>query len=310
MYRTRDVEWLTLGIIVIFYALWLGLSAVAGTSSSPLLWWLAVAALAVVTTFHASLSHEVLHGHPTRQSWINEALVFASVGLFIPFRRFRSLHLCHHANERLTDPYDDPESFYLAWRDWADLPRAVQLLLRFNNTLAGRMTVGPALSLAAFYVSEFRLMQAGNSRIMSDWLFHAAGLVPVALWLAAVGFPLWLYAVAIAYPAYSLLMLRTFAEHQADEDPKNQTAIIEASPFFALLFLNNNLHSVHHDHPRLPWYRLPAVCRQDYGGRTYRFGGYGEVIRRFAFRSKEPVPHPYLRRSERRGEHLQSGAER
>ena len=105
-------------------------------------------------------------------------------------------------------------------------------------------------------------------------------------------------------------MLRTFAEHQADEDPKNQTAIIEASPFFALLFLNNNLHSVHHDHPRLPWYRLPAVCRQDYGGRTYRFGGYGEVVRRFAFRSKEPVPHPYLRRSERRGGQFHSEAER
>ena len=201
MYRTKGVEWLTLGIVVIFYVLWLGLSAVAGTSSSPLLWWLAMAALAVVTTFHASLSHEALHGHPTRQAWINEALVFASVGLFIPYRRFRSLHLCHHANERLTDPYDDPESFYLAWRDWQDLPRAMQVLLRFNNMLAGRMIIGPALSLAAFYASEVRELRAGKRRILSDWLFHAAGLVPVILWLHAVGIPLWLYALAVAYPA-------------------------------------------------------------------------------------------------------------
>jgi fatty acid desaturase len=293
----RGIEWLTLGLIVIFYTLWLGLSGIAGTSSSPLLWWPAVAALAVITTFHASLSHEALHGHPTRQARINEALVFAGVGLFIPYRRFRSMHLRHHANERLTDPYDDPESFYLAWRDWHDLPRPVQLLLRMNNTLAGRMVIGPALSLVAFYSGEVRAMAAGNRRILSDWLFHAAGLVPVILWLSLCGFPLWLYVVAVAYPAYSLLMLRTFAEHQADEDPRNQTAIIEASPFFALLFLNNNLHTVHHDNPRLPWYRLPAVCRQSYGGSTYRFGGYGEVIRRYAFRAKEPVPHPYLRRT-------------
>jgi fatty acid desaturase len=287
MNRPNRNEWPTLGVIVIFHALWLSLSALAGLTSSPLVWWPAVAALAVVTTFHASLSHEALHGHPTRRAWINEALVFSAVGLFIPYRRFRSLHLRHHANERLTDPYDDPESFYLAWRDWHDLPRPVQVLLTVNNTLAGRMAIGPLLSIVAFYAGDLKAVAAGNRRIASDWAFHLAGLVPVALWLAAVGFPFWLYAAAVAYPAYSLLMLRTFAEHQADENPDNQTAIIEASPFFALLFLNNNLHSVHHDDPRLPWYRLPAVCRQCYGARTYRFGGYGELVRRFAFRAKE-----------------------
>jgi fatty acid desaturase len=302
MNRPGRTEWPTLGVIVIFYALWLGLSALAGLTSSPLLWWPAVAALAVVTTFHASLSHEALHGHPTRRAWINEALVFSAVGLFIPYRRFKSLHLRHHANERLTDPYDDPESFYLAWCDWHDLPRLMQVLLRINNTLAGRMAIGPLLSVTAFYAGELKAIAVGDRRIASDWAYHAAGLVPVALWLSAVGFPLWLYAVAVAYPAYALLMLRTFAEHQADENPANQTAIVEASPFFALLFLNNNLHSVHHDHPRLPWYRLPEFCRWYYGERSYRFNGYGDLVRRFAFRAKEPVPHPYLRRSEPAGD--------
>lgn len=301
MNKNRVIEWPTLGAIVIFYALWLGLSAVAGLFASPLVWWLSVAALTVVTTFHASLSHEALHGHPTRRAWINEALVFSAVGLFVPYRRFRSLHLRHHANERLTDPYDDPESFYLAWRDWHDLPRPIRALLTINNTLAGRMVIGPFLSIVAFYAGELKAMAAGDRRIASDWAFHLAGLVPVALWLMAIGFPLWLYAAAVAYPAYSLLMLRTFAEHQADENPDNQTAIIEASSFFALLFLNNNLHSVHHDNPRLAWYRLPEICRQRYGARTYRFDGYADLVRRFAFRAKEPVPHPYLRRAETPG---------
>ncbi|HMB48192.1 MAG TPA: fatty acid desaturase, partial [Afifellaceae bacterium] len=179
-----------------------------------------------------------------------------------------------------------------------ELPCVMQLLLRFNNTLAGRLTIGPALSLAAFYVSDFRQARAGDRKVVTAWLFHAAGLVPVFAWLTASGFPLWLYAAAVAYPAFSLLMLRTFAEHQAHEDPTKQTAIIEASPVFALLFLNNNLHSAHHGNPTLAWYRLPALCREKYAGNSYRFSGYGELFRCFAFRAKEPVPHPYLRRSE------------
>jgi fatty acid desaturase len=255
-----------------------------------------VPALAVVTTLHASLSHEALHGHPTRRAWANEATVGIAVGLFIPYRRFRSLHLRHHANEWLTDPYDDPESFYLARRDWEGLPRLMQALLRGNNTLTGRLAIGPALSLVAFYAAELRHLRAGDRSVWAGWLWHFAGLAPVLVWLQVCGFPLWLYAVGVAYPAYSLLMLRTFAEHQAHEDPAQQTVVIEASPFFALLFLNNNLHSAHHNNPRAPWYRLPALCREGCADAAYRFCGYGELFRQFVFRAKEPVPHPYLRR--------------
>ena len=293
---TNQVEWPTIGLIVICYALWLGLSALAGMSSSPIVWGLVIAVLAAAATLHASLSHEALHGHPTRRAWINEAMVFVAVGLFIPYRRFRALHLRHHANERLTDPYDDPESFYLASREWQDLPRPMRALLAVNNTLTGRLTIGPALSLVAYYASDLRRMRAGERPVFAAWLWHCAGVLPVVLWLSAVGFPFWLYAVAVAYPAYSLLMLRTFAEHQAHEDPAEQTVIIDAAPPFALLFLNNNLHTAHHDNPRAPWYRLPDIARRVHAGHRYRFSGYGELVRRFAFKAKEPVPHPHLRR--------------
>ena len=39
---------------------------------------------------HSSLQHEALHGHPTRHAPVNEALVFLPLGLFYPFRRFKS----------------------------------------------------------------------------------------------------------------------------------------------------------------------------------------------------------------------------
>src|SRR3546814_20566638 len=65
----------------------------------------------------------------------------------------------------------------------------------------------------------------------------------------------------------------------------------------SLLFLNNNLHLVHHDKPGLPWYRIPAFYRQrrdlflaSNGG--YHFKGYREVFRRHFLRAKEAPLHP------------------
>jgi len=65
----------------------------------------------------------------------------------------------------------------------------------------------------------------------------------------------------------------------------------------SLLFLNNNLHLVHHDKPGLAWYRLPALYRQrrdlflaSNGG--YFFKGYGEVFRRYFLSAKEQPLHP------------------
>ena len=296
MPRSKIIEWPTVGLAVICWGLWLALSALAGQASGTFWLLLILPVLAAVTTLHSSLCHEALHGHPTRRAWLNEAMVFGAVGIFIPYRRFRTLHLRHHADENLTDPYDDPESFYLAWRDWGRMPRLVRSMLRFNNTLIGRLMFGPALSLFAFYCDDWKRIKSGKQGVLSAWLLHGLGIVPVIAWLFFVGFPIWLYIAAVAYPAYSLLMLRTFAEHQAHDDPKQRTVIVEASPFFGLLFLNNNLHSAHHDNPAAAWYRLPEIARREHASRKYRFTGYGEIARNFAFRAKEPVPHPTWRR--------------
>jgi fatty acid desaturase len=74
-------------------------------------------------------------------------------------------------------------------------------------------------------------------------------------------------------------------------------AIVESGPLMSALYLNNNLHYLHHQAPGLAWYRLPAQWRAareqvltDNGG--YRFSGYWEVIRRYAFTSREPVRWP------------------
>ena len=288
----RAVEWPTLGLIVLCHLVW---AAATGWVSS---WSLALAAaLTVLTiTLHSSLQHEVLHGHPTRLKWLNELLVSLPIGLCIPYGRFRDTHLAHHRDEFLTDPYDDPESNYLDPAVWQRLAWPLKAVLRFNNTLAGRMIVGPAISIWTFAGGDLCAIRAGDRAILRDWLLHAAGLVVVVLWISAVAMPGLAY-LASAYAGLSILKIRTFLEHRAHDVARCRTVVIDGGRILPFLFLNNNLHVVHHAKPTVAWYRLPAVyraSREEYLRRNdgYAFASYGEVFRRYFLRAKDPVPHP------------------
>jgi len=298
--RVRPVEWPTWAVLCVCYSLWIGSVALAGwlaaSTSSGMIF--ALLPAAVAAALHSSLQHEVLHGHPTRSPILNEALVFPVLGLFIPYRRFRDLHLRHHNDERLTDPFDDPESFYAAADHWQSASPAMRALLTANATLAGRLVIGPALALYGFVRSELRLLAAGDRRVWGAWLRHLPGVALVLAVVAWAGVPFWAYLVVVAYPAISLIMVRSFIEHRADTDPARRTAIVEGEWFWRILFLNNCYHAVHHDLPGLAWYRLPRVwrARRDEvlarnGG--YLLPGYGAVFRRWLFRQREPVVHPY-----------------
>src|SRR6266540_5935221 len=109
-FSMRRVEWPTLGLLLACYILW-GVVTALYTAIGP---FLLVILAAPLVTLHSSLQHEALHGHPTRSTAINEALVFLPLGLAFPYRRFKMLHLRHHNDSALTDSYDDPESFYYA----------------------------------------------------------------------------------------------------------------------------------------------------------------------------------------------------
>lgn len=299
----KSCEWPTLGLILTSAAAWSVLIFFYQDVGA----WIVCPLAAVLVTLQSSLQHEVLHGHPTKSAVINEALVYCSFGLSIPYRRFKSLHLRHHNDDRLTDPYDDPESFYRAWGDWQSLPKSVQWVLTINNTLAGRLLIGPVVSLVGFYGSEIRLIVRGDKAVMRAWLHHLAGLLPVIFFVTQIGgMSVWLYTLAIAYPGMSLLMLRTYAEHRAHENAEARSVIVEFCPLFSLLFLNNNLHIVHHTHPRAPWYALPRLyknARDEWQARNdgYVFRSYFEMARTYLFKAKEPVAHPLVRRSKPEG---------
>ena len=291
---TPAVEWPTLLLLIATYGLW-ALGTTWAFALSPLLG-IALTGLAIAQ--FSSLQHEILHGHPFRSRRANEALAFPALNLTIPFGRFRDTHLAHHHDPVLTDPYDDPESNYLDPVVWARVPRWLQVAFRFNNTLFGRMTLGPLLGNALWLVTEAKLLRRNAPGLRRDWALHAAGLIPVIAWLWIAAMPWWAY-LAAAFIGHALLKIRTFLEHRAHEAARARTVIIEDRGPLALLFLNNNLHVVHHMHPAVPWYRLPALYaanRDHYIRRNdgYVYRSYADIFRAHLFRAKDPVPHPLM----------------
>jgi fatty acid desaturase len=289
----RSIEWPTLIVFVVTYALW-ALATSWLWTVSPVL---AVLLAALAIGQYSSLTHEVLHGHPFPNQTLSEALVFPGITVYVPYLRFKDLHLKHHYDPNLTDPYDDPESNYLDPEVWARLSGPSRALLRFNNTLAGRMLVGPAVSFWALVTGDLAEMARGETRVWRAWVLHLAGMVPVLAWLWTIGaMPLWAYLIA-AYLGWSLLKIRTYLEHRAHEAARARTVVIESRGPLSLLFLNNNFHVVHHMHPGTAWYRLPGLYfnnRDHYLRRndSYVYPSYTEIFRQFLFRAKDPVPHP------------------
>lgn len=291
--RLRGLEWPTLTLLAVCYGGWaLGTTALAEV-------WLPLGMLVTVltTALHASLTHEMLHGHPFRSRTLNAALVFPALSVTVPYLRFRDTHLGHHRDSILTDPYDDPESNYLDPKVWAALPPPARTLLRFNNTLAGRLLIGPLLGTVVFARTDLRLIGAGDRRVLTGWLWHIPALGTVILWMATLRqMPAWAW-LACVYAALAILKIRTFLEHRAHEDARGRTVVIEDRGPLAWLFLNNNLHAVHHMHAAVPWYRLPRLYfgnRDRYLSRNggYRYRSYGQVFARHLLRAKDPVPHP------------------
>jgi fatty acid desaturase len=277
----------TWGLLVLAYGGWIGLTL--GYHALP--WWVLLSAAGCVMALYGSLQHETIHGHPTRLRWLNEALGWAPLWLWLPYPLYRDQHRAHHDDAILTDPFADPESKYAAPADWPRFGLVRRAVLRANTTLLGRMTIGPWLSVSDFAVREVQALRAGTPGRRRTWALHALALVPVVAWLWWCAVPLWAYVLLFVYPGLALTLLRSFAEHIAAADPKGRTVTVEGAAFFGLLFLNNNLHALHHARPELPWYALPALYRR-LPPPALRYRGYGDLARRFFLRPIHAPVHP------------------
>lgn len=288
------VEVPTLLLIVATYGAWLGVTFAYGR------WPLVVVAplTAILLTLHSSLQHEIVHGHPTRWKGVNRLLGMVPLSFWMPFERYRVLHHAHHIDARLTDPLDDPESYYWTHESWAQLKPMTRLFLRIEQTLVGRMLIGSFWRIGMFWHADWRAARANVDGVRGAWLEHFLWCVPVILWIRlACGMPLWVYVVAMVIPANGIVLIRAFAEHRARPAVPARIAIVEGSWILGPLFLFNNLHALHHETPSIPWYEFPARYRLDRerliaanGGLVY--STYFDVARRYLFRAHDVLEHP------------------
>jgi len=147
-------------------------------------------------------------------------------------------------------------------------------------------------------VKEARAFARNEPGVRTAWVTHLVACAPVVYWVSGVcGIPLWVYVVAMVLPGNSILLIRSFAEHRARADVRQRTALVERSWLLGPLFLFNNLHSLHHEEPLIPWYRYYPRYRlmrekliADNGGLVYQT--YFDLARRYLFRKHDQLLHP------------------
>lgn len=257
--------------------------------------WYAMAVFApLVIAWQGSLRHEATHGHPINRT-IATLVGYPPLGLLDPFLLYRKAHIAHHRNEHLTDPEVDPESYYVHRDSWAQMPKWLRGLLIVNQTFAGRMLLGPLIGYSRYYWHEAKALLRGDFSHARIWAEHVLLVAAVLYFVTQIcGISAWQYFMFFVYPGASVGMIRSFYEHRYDAEPLGRCVVVEKSPFFQLLFLNNNFHAVHHDKPGLPWYMLDeryAEKKEYYQamGMSYTVQSYGELMWHYMFR---PIFHP------------------
>ncbi len=287
-------EWQTWLLLLAIYGSWLAL--IHYYPSTP--GWLATPLLIVVTSWYMSLQHELLHGHPTRSKTVNRLLGLLPLSAWYPYDIYRDSHLAHHRDELLTTPGIDPEGNYVEPALYARMSRLRRGLRWATRTVAGRLLLGPALTIAEVWSDIVTGPRQRGMACVRMWAVHLLLLAAVLWWVQRqAGMSPWHYLFGIAYPALGLAMLRSFFEHRPASEAAHRIVINEAALPWRLLYLNNNYHAVHHDHPALAWYRIPAAYHADRAGYLRRNGnfllpGYGRLVWRHAFRPIDSPVHP------------------
>ena len=288
-------EWRTLLVVAAVY----GLTVLTVVRYEVLTPWLAIPMLAVLGAWHLSMQHEVLHGHPFKNQFLNDALGGIPVTLWIPYLAVKKDHHEHHLSD-LTNPALDNESYYVSQEQWDKAGRIRRAAWTANRTILFRMFVWTIVSTITYVLSVLKRAVRNEKSDRLAVTLHIIGVAFVVYLVSLSSMPLWQFALGTVYGGRILNAIRPFPEHKYQSGVETRTAMIMAGRFMSLLMLNNNLHVAHHEEPGVPWYRydnlmqrVNAVERARDAGVLYE-GGYAEIFRRFSF---TPVDSPVRERN-------------
>ena len=288
-------EWRTLLVVAAVY----GLTVFTVVRYEVLTPWLAIPMLGVLGAWHLSMQHEVLHGHPFKNQFLNDALGGIPVTLWIPYLAFKKDHHEHHLSD-LTNPALDNESYYVSQEQWDKAGRIRRAAWTANRTILFRMFVWTIVSTITYVLLVLKRAVRNEKSDRLAVMLHIIGVAFVVYLVSLSSMPLWQFALGTVYGGRILNAIRPFPEHKYQSGIETRTAMIMAGRFMSLLMLNNNLHVAHHEEPGVPWYRydnlmhrVNAVERARNAGVLYE-GGYAEIFRRFSF---TPVDSPVRERN-------------
>jgi beta-carotene hydroxylase len=251
------------GLAALYIGAWAaGIALLTQTDSVPLQ--LLVSALLgsqlhALTVLQHDCGHRSAYRSASANLWMGRAL---ALFVFMPFTTFTELHRRHHGF--LGDSRQDPDEwFYEAGPHWLFLreclflPRFILLSLKRlpAGELRRRVVAELAANSAVHAVVIAALLASGATELL---LFGYA--LPMA-WLACVFNP-----ISRGFEHLPMAQLPPGDPGRAD---LRLNTITVTSPLVGALWANIGFHVEHHMHPRVPFYRLPALHRL-FAGKAYR----------------------------------------
>jgi fatty acid desaturase len=259
-------------------------------------WWANVAGVLLAThamLIAAYLIHEAAHytlfARTEHNRLAGELMSFIAGGAYVSFERIRHLHLRHH-RDRADVTCFDYKAFLRKRRglrrlvyalEWAHLPAVetlmhVQVILRPLLVQSQRPYLPRALLMLAVRVGLLSLLA---------WFSVKAAL----LYFVAYGL---LLATLDFFDAFHHTFEQYFTDADApvplgDRDRNYEQAntysnVVSAShPWLNLLTLNFGYHNAHHERASVPWYRLPALHNELFGGSKRELMSVAEVLHSF-----------------------------
>lgn len=246
--HTPEIAWPTIALLAGCWTLWLGGSALALAGIVPI--WLGMltstlALYAIYTPVHDA-SHSAVVPRNKRLRWVNTVVgTLAAFPIFMTFHIHRKSHFIHHAK---TNAPGDPDTFLMGNFWSVVLVKTPWTLLNQLNVVAiwrdcARLKLTPSerrQTMAACAMTAVALIGA---------VVAGYGLELLLLWLIP-----WFVGEHVMEVTFGW-----FPHHDHTETGRYRDTRISLFPGADLLYLQQNLHLIHHMLPVVPFYRYRAV---------------------------------------------------
>ncbi|MCO4763163.1 MAG: fatty acid desaturase, partial [Myxococcales bacterium] len=246
--HSRHIAWPT---VVLSVALIAGYGLVVWSALTERLPLLPATALLTLLAYVAftplhEATHQNVSGGVRGWRWLDPAVGWAMGLLFAsPFPAFRAVHLRHHG--RTNHLGDDPDGWVAGAHWWSIIARCFTILPHYHWVYLSRLMRATPASRREGRWATGALLVVGVVTVGAVWSGHGAAII--SLWLA----PAWLASGALAF-AFDWL---PHVPHQRIGRYVDTRAIDVR--VLDVVLLGQNLHSVHHLYPRVPFYRYRTV---------------------------------------------------